>query len=64
GFYVIANICLAFHLYHGLWSMCQSVGLSHPRYTPVLKMASKVIAIVIGVGFCSIPLAVLSGLVR
>ena len=64
GFYIIANICLAFHLYHGLWSMCQSVGLSHPRYTPVLKMASKVIAIVIGVGFCSIPLAVLSGLVR
>ncbi len=64
AFYIIANLCLAFHLYHGLWSMCQSVGIAHPRYTPVLKMASKVIAVAIGIGFCSIPLAVVSGLVR
>jgi succinate dehydrogenase cytochrome b subunit len=63
-FYVVANVCLAFHLYHGLWSMCQSVGLNHPRYTPVIKAASKVIAIVMGVGFCSIPLSVLAGLIH
>jgi succinate dehydrogenase cytochrome b subunit len=63
-FYIVANICLAFHLYHGLWSMCQTVGLSHPRYTPVLKMASKVFALVIAAGFCSVPLAVLTGLIR
>jgi succinate dehydrogenase / fumarate reductase cytochrome b subunit len=64
GFYIVANICLAFHLYHGIWSMCQTVGLSHPRYTPWLKHASAVFAIVIGVGFCSVPIAVLAGLVR
>lgn len=63
-FYVVANVCLAFHLYHGLWSMCQSVGLNHPRYMPVIKRAAKVIAIVMGVGFCSIPLSVLAGLIH
>jgi succinate dehydrogenase cytochrome b subunit len=64
GFYVVANICLAFHLYHGVWSMFQTLGIAHPRYTPLLKKASAVFAIVIGVGFCSVPLAVLAGLVR
>jgi succinate dehydrogenase cytochrome b subunit len=63
-FYVVANICLAFHLYHGIWSMFQSLGLNHPRYTPILKKASAVFAVVIGVGFCSVPLAVLAGLIR
>lgn len=63
-FYIFANACLAFHLYHGIWSMCQSVGLAHPRYTPMLKKASVALAIAIGAGFCSIPLAVMTGLVR
>jgi succinate dehydrogenase / fumarate reductase cytochrome b subunit len=63
-FYIIANVCLAFHLYHGIWSMCQSVGIAHPRYTPILKKASAVLAVAIGAGFCSIPLAVMIGWVR
>lgn len=63
-FYMVANLCLAFHLYHGVWSMCQTVGIAHPRYTPVLKTASAVFAIVIGTGFCSVPLAVLAGLIK
>lgn len=64
GFYIVANICLAFHLYHGVWSMFQSLGITHPRYTPMLKKASAVFAIVIAVGFCSVPLAVMAGLIR
>jgi succinate dehydrogenase / fumarate reductase cytochrome b subunit len=63
-FYIVANVCLAFHLYHGVWSMCQTVGLAHPRYTPLLKNASAVLAILIGAGFCSVPLAVMAGFVR
>jgi len=63
-FYIVANIALAFHLYHGVWSMCQTVGIAHPRYTPLLKKASAVFAIVIAVGFCSVPLAVMAGLIR
>lgn len=64
GFYIVANAALAFHLYHGVWSMCQTVGLAHPRYTPWLKRASAVFAIAVGSGFCSIPIAVLAGWVR
>jgi succinate dehydrogenase / fumarate reductase, cytochrome b subunit len=63
-FYIVANVCLAFHLYHGAWSMCQTVGIAHPRYTPILKKASAVMAILIGAGFCSIPIAVMTHLVR
>ena len=63
-FYIVANVSLAVHLYHGVWSMCQTVGLAHPRYTPILKKASVAFALVIGVGFCSIPLSVMFGLVH
>ncbi|HET7842264.1 MAG TPA: succinate dehydrogenase cytochrome b subunit [Terriglobia bacterium] len=63
-FYIVANVCLAFHLYHGVWSMCQSVGISHPRYTPLIKQASAVFAIVIAIGFCSVPIAVMTGILK
>ncbi|MGO9240315.1 MAG: succinate dehydrogenase cytochrome b subunit [Bryobacteraceae bacterium] len=61
-FYIVANILLATHLYHGVWSMFQTLGVNHPRYTPWLKGLAKVYGIVIGLGNCSIPLAVLAGL--
>jgi succinate dehydrogenase / fumarate reductase, cytochrome b subunit len=63
-FYIIAMLMLCYHLYHGLWSMFQSLGLSHPVYTPWLKLAAKVVAILIAAGNISIPVAVLSGLIK
>ena len=62
GFYILAMILLCLHLYHGMWSMFQSLGLSHPRYTPIVKKAAAVLAIAVAVGNCSIPIAVLTGL--
>jgi succinate dehydrogenase / fumarate reductase cytochrome b subunit len=62
GFYIFAMILLCMHLYHGMWSMCQSLGISHPRYTRKLKWASAILAIVIAIGNCSIPIAVMTGL--
>ena len=62
GFYVLAMILLCLHLYHGMWSMFQSLGISHPRYTPLVKKAAAVLAIAVAVGNCSIPIAVLTGL--
>ena len=64
GFYILAMILLCMHLYHGLWSMFQSLGFSHPRYTPILKKGAAIFAILIAIGNCSIPIAVLAGLVR
>src|SRR5689334_445544 len=64
GFYILAMILLCMHLYHGLWSMFQSLGFSHPRYTPKLKTGAALFAILIAIGNCSIPIAVLAGLVK
>lgn len=61
GFYVLAMALLCLHLRHGLWSMFQSLGLNHPRMTPRLKRAAAVIAVLVFLGFSSIPFAVLTG---
>lgn len=63
-FYMVANILLAIHLYHGAWSMFQSLGIAHPRYTPALKGLSKLFGFVVGIGNVSVPLAVLIGVVK
>lgn len=62
-FYIIAMVLLGMHLYHGIWSMFQTLGFSHPRYTPLIKRASAVVAILTTAGFISIPIAVMTGVV-
>jgi succinate dehydrogenase / fumarate reductase cytochrome b subunit len=61
GFYIFAMILLCMHLYHGVWSMFQSLGISHPRYTPILKRLAAWLAIIVAIGNCSIPIAVMAG---
>ncbi len=61
--YIVAIVLLTMHLYHGIWSMFQTMGLSHPRYTPVLKRFAHLFSILIAVGYISIPVAVLTGLI-
>lgn len=63
-FYIIAMVLLCLHLYHGLWSMFQSLGFSHPVYTPWLKLFAKIVAILIAAGNISIPVAVLAGFLK
>jgi succinate dehydrogenase / fumarate reductase cytochrome b subunit len=64
AWYIFSLILLGFHLRHGLWSAFQSLGLNHPRHTPVLKQAALWITIVIIAGYISIPVSVLAGWVR
>ena len=64
GFYILAIVLLCMHLYHGLWSMFQSLGFSHPKYTPKLKTGAAIFAWLIAIGNISIPLAVLAGIVK
>jgi len=63
-FYIIAMIMLCYHLYHGLWSMFQSLGFSHPVYTPWIQRGAKIVAILIAVGYISIPVSVLAGFIK
>jgi succinate dehydrogenase / fumarate reductase, cytochrome b subunit len=60
-FYILAMACLCFHLFHGIWSLFQTLGLNHPKYTPMLRVLAKVIAIALFIGFSSIPIAVMLG---
>lgn len=62
--YIAVMIFIGFHLSHGVWSMFQSVGFSHPRYTPLIRKAAALIAWVLIAGFISVPVAVLTGVVR
>ena len=61
--YIVAMCFLGMHLYHGIWSMFQSVGFSHPRYTLRIKASAAVLSTLIVGGNISIPLAVLAGII-
>ncbi len=63
GFYILAMGLLCMHLYHGLWSLCQSLGWIDARHNNKIKKAAGAIAILICAGFVSVPLAVLAGIV-
>ena len=64
AFYVLAMGALGLHMYHGFWSMLQTLGLSHPRWNPLRRTASLVLAGIVVLANVSIPLAVLTGLVH
>ncbi len=64
GFYILAMVLLCMHLYHGIWSMFQSMGLSHPRYSAAIKRGAKIIAILIALGNISIPISVMAGIIK
>jgi succinate dehydrogenase cytochrome b subunit len=63
-FYIIAMVALGFHLRHGVWSMFQTLGVSHPRYIRLAHAAAWIFAVLIVVGNISFPIAVLTGIVK
>jgi succinate dehydrogenase / fumarate reductase, cytochrome b subunit len=64
GIYITAMLALGFHLYHGAWSMLQSLGVNHPRYNGLRNAAAILFACAISGGNISLPVAVLAGFVR
>ena len=54
--YIIALLILGFHLDHAFQSAFQSLGLNHKKYTPFIKGAGRLLAIVITLGYIIIPL--------
>lgn len=62
--YILGNLCLGFHLYHGSWSLMQSLGLSHPRYHAKRKLIAQTFAFVVAIANISFPVAVLTGIVK
>ena len=64
GFYILANLALGLHLYHGLWSLFQSLGLNGARFNDLRQKASMAFALIISLANISFPVAVLTGVVH
>ena len=62
-FYIVANFLLGVHLYHGAWSMFQSIGVNNPRFNQWRRWFAYGVSAVIAAGNISFPLAVLFGIV-
>lgn len=63
AFYIVGNIALGFHLFHGVYSAFQSLGANHPRYNNYRRDLAIAICAVVTIGNISFPIAVLAGFV-
>ena len=64
GRYIGAQVLLAAHISHGIYSRFQHLGFWGTRWTPFLKNAALVVGYGLCAGFASIPLSVLLGLIK
>lgn len=63
-FYLVAMLALALHLHHGVSSLFQTLGVRHPNVSGLRGRLAWVLAIAIPIGFASVPLAVLLGMIH
>lgn len=64
AFYILSMLALGLHMYHGVWSMLQTLGLSHVRWNPWRRVFAGAVTGLVVVGNISIPVAVLTGVVH
>lgn len=62
--YIVAMGALCLHLYHGVESACQTLGLNHPRFNAWRRAVALGFSLLVTVGFSAVPVAVLAGVVR
>ena len=62
--YIVANLALGLHLYHGLWAMFNSLGLNHQRFNPWRRYFATAFALIITIGNISMPVAALAGILK
>lgn len=63
GFYIVSMVAIFAHLYHGVWSMFQTLGANHPKYAEIRRPLAVVLSIAIFLGFISIPVAIVAGMI-
>ena len=64
GLYILAMVALGMHLYHGIWSLTQTLGAAHPKYNGLRKQASILGTLVVVLGFLTVPVSVLTGVLE
>lgn len=62
--YIVAMFALAMHLYHGTWSMFQTLGIEHARVNAARRRVATLVSVLVPLGFVSVPIAVLIGAIR
>jgi len=63
-FYLLALTALGFHLYHGTWSLLQTLGILSQKYDKPVRIVGLLLALAITLGFAVVPLAVLFGVLQ
>jgi succinate dehydrogenase / fumarate reductase cytochrome b subunit len=61
--YMVAVSLVGVHVWHGLWSMLHTLGLDDERYRPTLQFISHAVGLLTALGYLSIPVAVLTGVI-
>lgn len=59
--YIVAMVLLGLHLEHGVSSMFQTLGINNPRFNPLINRLGQIFAVLVVLGNCSMPLAVMLG---
>jgi succinate dehydrogenase / fumarate reductase cytochrome b subunit len=63
-FYVLAMAALGYHLWHGIWSMCQTLGAEQAAKGSTARRITTAFTLVVALGFAAVPLAIVTGLIK
>ena len=61
--YIVGNLALGFHIFHGIYSAFQTLGINFPRFNPYRRDLAIALTAIITIGNLSFPISVLAGLV-
>jgi succinate dehydrogenase / fumarate reductase cytochrome b subunit len=64
GLYILAQLFLGLHLFHGGQSLIQTLGFNHPRYVGRPRFVVRAVTALVVLGNVFIPLAVLAGVIK
>jgi succinate dehydrogenase / fumarate reductase cytochrome b subunit len=61
--YLVALGALSLHVWHGAWSLFQSLGINNPRYNAFRRTFATAFAVVVTAGFAAVPIAIQLGVI-
>jgi len=62
AFYAAAMVVLGLHLYHGGWSLFQTLGIDNPDRNAFLRTTAAALALAVALGFAAIPISIALGI--
>lgn len=62
--YLVATCCLGLHLWHGLPSLFQSLGLRGNTWKPFIELGTRAVAVFVFLGMCTIPIVCMLGILK